>query len=145
MEEILKFTPESIEPPAELEPNPSNKDDIVSVDRPKASSTPQRKACSRLKWEEAKLRRKMQNIKREVEAAKRESEKFRKRIERLKKMKPEKQKAKSTEGDRSSPVAIQRKKKSCKLPPLRWEQSLTAREKGHSHKKQKQTTKMCIS
>ncbi|XP_049421729.1 uncharacterized protein LOC125882102 [Epinephelus fuscoguttatus] len=135
MEEILNFIPESIEPPAELEPNPPNKDepnlepnhpnkdepnlelnppnkdDIVSVDTLKASSTPQRKACSRWKREKAKLRRKMQKMKREVEAAKRESEKLRKRIEILKKMKPEKQKAKSTEGNRSSPVAIQRKER----------------------------------
>lgn len=47
----------------------------------------------------------MQKLKWEVEAAKIESEKL-KQIERLKKMKPEEQKAKSTE---SSPVAIQRK------------------------------------
>lgn len=72
MEEILNFIPESIEPPAELEPNPPNKDDpnlepnppnkddIVSVDTPKASSTPQRKACSTWEREKAKLRRKMQ-------------------------------------------------------------------------------------
>lgn len=101
----MNFTPESIESPAELEPNPPNMDDIVSVDTPKASSTPQRGECSRWKREKAKLRRKMQK------AAKKQSDKLRKRIERLKKMKPEKQKAKSTKGDRSSPVAIQRKER----------------------------------
>ena len=109
-EEILNFTPESIEPPAELEPNSPNKDDIVSVDTPKASSTPQRDACNRWKRDKAKLRRKMQKMKREVESAKRESEKLRKRIERLKKMKPEKQKAIFNEGDRTSPVAMQKEK-----------------------------------
>lgn len=72
MEDILNFTPESREPPAELEPNPPNKDDIVSVDAPKASLTPQREACSRWKREKAKLCRKMQKIKQEVEVAKRE-------------------------------------------------------------------------
>lgn len=63
MEQILNFTPESIELPKEFEPNPPNKDDIVSVDTPKVSSTPQRKACSRWKREKAKLHRKMQKLK----------------------------------------------------------------------------------
>lgn len=79
MEEILNFTPESTEPPAELEPNPPNKGDIVSVDAPRASSSPQREACSRWKREKAKLHRKIQKMKREVEAAKRESEELRKK------------------------------------------------------------------
>jgi len=45
-EEILNFTPESIESPAELEPNSPN----VSVDTPKASSTQQREACNYVKY-----------------------------------------------------------------------------------------------
>jgi len=53
----------------------------------------------------------MQKIKREVESAKKDSEKLRKHIERLKKKKSDKQKAISNEGDRSSPVAMQRKER----------------------------------
>ena len=110
MEDILNFTPESmdttpIEVPAEFQPNPPNIDrgNIVSLDPPRASSTPERVANSNVKWlrEKAKLRRKMHKMKSEMEVAKKESEKLRKRVERLRAKESKKQKEKSnTEGKR---------------------------------------------
>ena len=57
-----------IEVPAEFQPNPPNIDrgNIVSLDPPRASSTPERVANSNVKWlrENAKLPCKMHNMKR---------------------------------------------------------------------------------
>lgn len=53
-------------------------------------------------------------------------------------MKPDNQKAKFTEGDRSSPVAMQRKERVVDFL-CRDEKSLTGREKGQSHTQNRKT------
>ena len=63
-----------IEVPAEFQPNPPNIDrgNIDSLDPPRASSTPERVANSKVKRlrEKAKLRRKMHKMKSEMESKK---------------------------------------------------------------------------
>ena len=99
MEEILNFTPESLDttpiavapesadlsPIAQLQPDPPNINAENSLDdqQPRASSTPLRANSFRWQRERAKLRRDMNRMKREMEAARQETERFRKRLERL--------------------------------------------------------------
>ena len=99
MEEILNFTPESLDttpiavapesadlsPIAQLQPDPPNINAENSLDdqQPRASSTPLRASSFRWQRERAKLRRDMNRMKREMEAARQETERFRKRLERL--------------------------------------------------------------
>ena len=130
MEEILNFTPESLDttpivvtpeslgpsPIAQLQPDPPNiaAENSLDVQQPRASSTPLRAGSIRWQRERAKLRRDMNRMKREMEAARKETERFRKRLERLRQNRTRSQgNAKSTtQGKRGAKkLAVDRKEK----------------------------------